>query len=229
MGQGRGPLRLRPLWPGAVVPVRGEGRPSSVASAPFYLQVLAGLRMGLVVEPVVIYSDGGRAAPIALPRQARRPAASACRRRGRPRCDGPFCAELAAQVRQPVRCVTRILQGRLFLPQMRRRQCADAADSTNSSILLVIPSRRYLHNRVYSLNFVTMPIDTLNDFIEKARKRHGPPRGKKCSGTSRQKLGLVWLSREIIAGLCWQAVHWPYERGCKVRDWAVAEPANMAS
>ena len=52
-------------------------------------------RLTLVVEPVVIYSDGGRAAPIALPRQARRPAASACRRRGRPRCDGPFCAELA--------------------------------------------------------------------------------------------------------------------------------------
>ena len=42
----------------------------------------------LVVEPVVIYSYGGRATPIALPRQVGQPAASACRRRARPRCDG---------------------------------------------------------------------------------------------------------------------------------------------
>ena len=115
-------------------------------------------RAALVVELVIIYSHGARAPPIALPRQARRPASSACRRRGLPRRDWPFCAELAVQARRPVRSVTGILQVRPFLLKMRRRQCADAADSTNFSIFLVILFRQYLHDKMYFLNVVTRPM-----------------------------------------------------------------------
>ena len=54
----------------------------------------------LVVELLVIYARGARTAPIALPRRAARPAASAPRGGGSPATIGPLCSELAARIRR---------------------------------------------------------------------------------------------------------------------------------